>query len=127
MQPNWVLTLMVPKWALANARLGVNFVPDMAPEPKYMPSDYLFLVTAAYTTKESKCIVSGAGRQIPDSIPLIMMRYVASQVFVLVTSMKYNSLRYIDRIKVQSLVFEIVERLKILIEKWSNVYLCRKI
>ena len=30
---NWVLTLMVPKWALANAQLGVNFVPDMAPEP----------------------------------------------------------------------------------------------
>ena len=35
-QPNWVLTLMVPKRALANARLGVNFVPDMAPEPVFI-------------------------------------------------------------------------------------------
>ena len=27
---------MVPKRALANARLGVNFVPDMTPEPKLL-------------------------------------------------------------------------------------------
>ena len=32
-QPNWVLTSIVPKWALANAQLGINFVPDMALEP----------------------------------------------------------------------------------------------
>ena len=54
---------MVPNWALANARLGVNFVPDMAPEPLKPPTvlkeAYYYLTGALTRSSYSQTVQVG--------------------------------------------------------------------